>query len=490
MASSTLAKKRTRTLAILAGLLCVFLVAGWVSTMLSTEDEDASADQESETFLDISASDVETVTWSYGGVTYGIECDDGTWISSDEPTAAVDQDSAAALAEAAAEALVSREIASDAGDGTDAMGLDDPEVEATLGLSDGTTVTFALGADTSDGASCYASRNGEEEVFVVDADLKTAFSCTIADLYAVEEAPDASDVVSLEIDRGGETFTVSYYEEGLDSWYSSQFTGFADDGSGQCAIDSSSASTFVSLVNELSWASVVDPLDDGTGDYGFDEPTLTATLTYTESVEYDTGEVDDDGEAVYETQDEEKTYVLVVGAQASNGDYYARPEGSSAVYTLAAEDVEELLETTVADLEGAEVCLMDWDTVESVEVTCSGTTKTIEIERSVETDDDGNETVTTTYLVDGEDANDGAVEEFFDALDALEAEGTQDDAALSGDEPELSITFHRNTAQNAEMTLSFVQHDNSFYAVSFNGGYDKLVNRNDVSELEELVGAL
>ena len=66
-----------------------------------------------------------------------------------------------------------------------------------------------------------------------------------------------------------------------------------------------------------------------------------------------------------------------------------------------------------------------------------------------------------------------------------EAEGSAESAI--GTSPEISFTFHRNTEDFSEMTLEFVQYDNNFYLVSFNGEQRLLVNRNDVAGLSELI---
>lgn len=286
-----------------------------------------------------------------------------------------------------------------------------------------------------------------------------------------------------------------------------------DEGAGMQAVDEDAVSDLVSSVNYVSWASCVDPSYDGTTDYGFSTPTLTVTLEYVDNSSDDEEEdaADDGGANSGETAEGDgalASYVLLVGYQTEDGDYYAQPQGSNRVYTLSASDVEALAGATAASLAPDDVCLMDWDTVDSVDVTYAGQTKTVAFVRDTseegdaegsedtadEADADGStasETVETSYAVDGQEADAGAVEDLLDAIDALQAEGEVEAVDTSTlDAAEITFTFHRSTETFSEMTLSLIPYDNSFYLVSFNGEERLLVNRNDVAELEELYGLL
>lgn len=54
----------------------------------------------------------------------------------------------------------------------------------------------------------------------------------------------------------------------------------------------------------------------------------------------------------------------------AEGSYYAQPEGSGKVYTLAASTVETLLGASPEALRPDDVVLMDWDSVTSVDLSC------------------------------------------------------------------------------------------------------------------------
>ena len=202
-------------------------------------------------------------------------------------------------------------------------------------------------------------------------------------------------------------------------------------------------------------------------------------------------ETDEDGDPVYETQEEQGSFTLEVGDMAEDGTYYARPQGSTAVYTIDSGDVQTLIDAVQEGDYFAtdDVCLMDWDTVDSIEISYGSQTETLEFVRESVDGDDVDESTDTSYRIGGEDADAAAVESMLDAVTGMSAEG---EATGSPEEEgfELSLTFRRNTDTFSEMTLGFTKYNNSFYLVSFNEEERLLVNRNDVAELEEMIEAL
>lgn len=466
-----LASKRARTVFVLVLALAALGGAyALASGMADAEGEGSLA--AGEPFLSVSSEEIAEVTWTYGGATATMVKEDGTWADAEAAGVSLDQSTAAELASAAADASSSRSVARSQEDA--AMGLESPTVRATLVLTDGSSVSFEVGAATADGASCYAWRQGSEDVQVVDIALLNAFSCSMADLYVTESAPGSSSVTAFEVDRGGDVLSMTYLEEGSDAAYSSSYQWFLQDGDALRALDTSKARTLANVVNRITWKSCVDTAyaDDAAATYGFDDPVLTATLSYT-------------------NDDEPSEYVLVVGSKASSSTYYAHPAGSTYVYTVAAEKVEDLLEATYETLRPDDVCLMDWDTVDALDIVCDGEATTVSFVRTEEQDDDGETVVSTSYEVDGASADASAVSSLTDTIDGMESEGEGTiDAAQGGADAELAITFHRTASTYETMTLSFIRYDNSFCLVSFNGEERLLVNRNDVAALKEAVQAL
>ena len=496
-------------------MLAALVAVGFLFRELFAEDPTVA---EAQTLLDVSADEVVGLAWTSGDQTVELELSNDIWKDAGEPDAELDQSDVEDIVAAIAGLEVERTVAAE--DVTSEMGRDDPTAQATLELSDGTAIEVTLGASTADGSGSYVwversdalgnagegssggaddgsgegadgpdgaadgSDGGAGDAYIVDGTLASAFALTVADLYEQEEGPqvETSDVDSLTLTRSDGTLTLNHRPEGSDASYTDDYTWFADDGSGEQAADSTSAQTLVGLVNDVAWASCVDATyeEADATTYGFDAPTLTATLAYT--VEEDE-EAEEAGEDATEADvPAQQTYVLVVGVQAEDGSYYAQPQGSDRVYTLSSSTVEKLLAATAAGMAPDDVILMDWDTVDSIDVTYVGQTRTIVISRM--TDDEGEGE--TTYTVDGVEVLPREIENLTDALDALEAEGEATDSLPEGSAAEISFTFHRSTETYADMTLSLIPYDNSFYLVSFNGQERLLINKNDVADLISL----
>lgn len=484
MEQSSTGRSHVRTLVTMAAILAVCAVAYFASSAVS-QSLDETKSETAQAFLPFSADDIATISWSYGGGDYTLTLEDGTWKDAAAADVAVDQDSAGAVASALGEAITSRFIPADGI--VDEMGLGSPAATATVAAEDGTEISFAIGAQAADDESYYVSIDGEDGAQIVDSSLGYLFT-TMMDLYQKDASPAADIVDALVLERtNAGTLSLSHDSNGVDGSYTAEYTWSVDDGTQRVATSHSKANALVTLVNNVSWSSLVS-LDGAQSDaYGFDDPTLVATLSYTTTSEEETGEVDDSGEAITETVETPCTFVLTVGAQTDEGDYYAMVEGSSKVYTIAQSDVESLLEASVDSLRDDSVCLMDWDTVDSIDISFGDQTKTLAITRTEETDDDGNTETVASYTLDGESLEDINAEELLDAIDALESEGEGSASAAAEESPELSFVFHRSTDAFSEMTLSFTRYDNSFYLVSFNGEERLLVNRNAVTDLVDMV---
>lgn len=484
MPQSTTSRSHARSLAIMAAILAVCAVA-FIAASEASKAFDASDTPSDQAFLALDADDADEISWTYGGNGYRLVLEDGTWKDAEAPDIAVDQTSAEEIASALADAEVSRAIS--AGEISDEMGLDDPAATATVTTSDGSQQTFSIGAQTTDGQGYYASIDGEEGARVVDTSLECLLT-TMMDLYQQDASPSATTIDSLVVERAGRsTLTLIHDSEGVEGSYTDEYTWSVDDGETAIATSNSKASGVTSVVNYVSWSSLVAVDGQQDGAYGFDNPTLTATLSYTTTSEEETGEVDEDGKAVTETVETPHTFVLVIGAQADEGGYYAMVEGSSKVYTIAQDDVDTLLSANIDSLRDDSVCLMDWDTVDSIDISFDGNVKTLAITRTEETDDEGETETTTSYTLDGAELASSDAEELLDAIDALESEGEGDSASAADASPELSLTFHRNTETHSEMTLSLTRYDNNFYLVSFNEEERLLVNRNAVTDLSNMV---
>lgn len=483
-ATSSTGREHMRTLIVMAAVLVVLGIAYFIASEASKEP-DGTAEEGRQSLLSVVQEDITGISWEYAGQTYQLDFDGSTWKDASAPDIAVEQTSANELAAALADASISRILSAD--EISDAMELDNPSVTITVFLADESSRSLEVGAQTSDSQGYYAKLDGEDGAVIADSSLGS-FLVTMMDLYQRDSSPSATLVDSLVIERAeGQTLSFVYDAEGVEQSYTPDYTWSVEDGTTCIATSNAKANAVVSLINHVSWNELVSV--DGAQDasYGFDSPTLTAALSYTTTSEEETGETDEDGNAKTETVKTPHTFVLTVGGQAEDGDYYAKTEGSDKVYTLSQDDVAELLSANIDSLRPDDVCLMDWDTVDSIDITVGEATETLSLTRSENVDDEGNAETVTTYSINGSELDELDAKNLFEAINALQSEGERTEKPAEGSSPELCFTFHRNTDTFTEMILSFTRYDNNFYLVSFNGEERLLVSKNDVADLMEMI---
>lgn len=130
---------------------------------------------------------------------------------------------------------------------------------------------------------------------------------------------------------------------------------------------------------------------------------------------------------------------------------------------------------------------MDWDTVDRLDITLDGTTYTISFDET-ETEVDGETETTTRYTWDGQELDSTDVESMLSAVNSLTAAG---DASGSADgSPLVTFTFHRNTNDFSQLTLTLYPWDTGSCLAVFTGESGRLVDRSAVTDLTEQIQAL
>ena len=161
-------------------------------------------------------------------------------------------------------------------------------------------------------------------------------------------------------------------------------------------------------------------------------------------------------------------------------------------YQPASSTADSLRYTSYSSLRSAEICSVDWNTVDRLEVTVDGTTNTISFdEQEQETTADGGDTVTETvplYTWNGTEMDTTSVESMLDAMDALTATG--DFNGENQGELLASFTIYRDSTYFTELTLELYAYDTSSCLAVFNGGRPRLVDRSAVTTLTDALDNL
>ena len=175
-------------------------------------------------------------------------------------------------------------------------------------------ITLQLGDETSLGGECYASI-GDGKIYLVDVSLIDNFNYELLNLAAKEEIPYMDSVAEVTLSKGEESVQLDLEED----------------------------AELVESLAELYWMDCVSyKAQEEQSAYGLDEPVI-AQVTYVETESVDTGETDEEGEAVYETVEHDYTFTVEIGC-SEDGKAYGRLPESKQIYEIETAIAEMLAE--------------------------------------------------------------------------------------------------------------------------------------------------
>jgi hypothetical protein len=307
-----------------------------------------------------------------------------------------------------------------------------------------------------------------------------------------------NNVERIDISSGTRSVALNY-DPDVKLTYSDAFVWYSEEDGETYPLGTDEMDALLNDLNAMTWRACLSyNADTATLDtYGLDEPAATIVVRYYADVTTATGETDDDGNVITTTTSEERTFTLELGSFV--GDYcYARIGGSSMVYTIDATLADELMLAGYSTLRSGTICALDFDTVDSMNVTIDGETRTIVLgTETVEVTDSDSEdeettTVTTqdrTFTLDGQKADNGLGDAFLDAIASITWNG---DTAGSdaGSLPTVTIVFHRTTDTFTDMELTLSRYGSGAYRVMFEGADGLLVSADYVSALTDAFESL
>lgn len=398
---------------------------------------------------------------------------DGAWAYQADGTFPVDDEILEGMVSAVSEIVASRVI--EEPEDMAEYGLNEPLCVISVTAGD-TSYVLELGDETGLGGERYASI-GDGKVYLVDMDLLAEFDYELYDLVLEEELPELYDVTALSIDARTQQLTVQYLEDsGLA--YSDEYVWFLEDGT---ALDTQLTEELLAYYQEFVWIDCVNYRADEAAleSYGLDDPTAVVTVSYEESCQISTDEVDEDGNAVFETVTVSKVFVLEIGDYTSDGTCYARLAGSDMVYTIEGVVSDAALYTTADTLLPDEVIALDFDDMTAMEITLDGETYSIRAELLSETDDEGNTTEKTVYYLGDRQVY---LEDTIELLEDLSSSGYATGMDPEREE-EISFVIFREHEHFPEVELSFYRYDSTSCITRLNGQSTVFVLREEILEL-------
>lgn len=444
--------KRGKKLIILLAVLVVILAAAYGATLLNPETEEETVYT---TIFTLDPETVTSLTWHYSEEV-ALTREDDAWVYADDPEFPLDSTYVDAMLTALSQIDSSKTIENV--ENWDEYTLEAPICEINLTAS-GEDITIKVGEETALGGERYVSI-GDENAYLVDSSFLEPFEYGLYDVLKMEEIPDMEEPLRLEVQSGSDQYTIEKQEDsGLA--YADDYVWFL----GGKPLDTSLTQTLLDYVTDIEWSECVNYKATDLSKYGLDAPAATLTLTYTN-----------------EESESEQTFVLEIGSEASSG-YYVRLAGSQMVYTIPASAAEAMLYTTYEDLKPTDVLLMDWTEVTSVEIQLDGESYTIYRTTQTETDEDGNETETVVYTLNGEEIDGAAITDLLDGLESTGYAGT----AVPETGEEIRFVIHRNHASFPQVEIAFYRYNSSDCLTVLNGEPTVYVSREDIVDLVETV---
>ena len=462
--------KRQKRLIVLSGVLVVCVAGAVVISRIDFEEKMTGTET---TIVDVDSADITKLSWNYEDeVSFTREDDEWKYESDDKM--AVDQELLDEIAENLSNITSDKMVEEVQSLGV--YGLSEPQYNITVETED-ETYEIAVGDETFSDGEVYISI-GDDYVYLTDAGLIDDISYSLLDCVQKEEIPEMESISSVSVNNE-DTLDIVYAEDS-GYCYSDAYTYYLKDGESYQNLDNENTESMFTTMSEFAWEECVDYYaeDSELSSYGLDEPDAEVSIVYTPAEEEDDSENADS---------DEQTFSYEVGT--ADGAYYAKLTDSNIVYSISEDVYNAAVDAAYDELKPDEVVLLDWDTVDSVEIELDGNVYTVDIE--------SNEDDEYTYTFGDSEI------EFQDVLDQLSditipEESTEDDEtsvpeeepALSNNKTELSLTFHRNTEEYSTVEVVFYQYNGSYCIAALNGDELNYVDRSAVVNLKEAVNSV
>lgn len=497
-------KKTVKMVLALASLTILCGTYVGVSAYVSKQEEAESSKEEEKqvSVTEASADEIETVKFLIDKQEITFRKKDDLWVKSDDEAFPVSQDTlnnaAGMLGDLKAERVL-KDV-----DDLSEYGLDSPVNTIVFKTKDGEETTIKVGAENESVSQHYVKKNEDDKtVYLVANASLIPFMNSLYDYAEAGTFPEISSENIKAIQVEGETsYSLSADENGV--WYVS-------DGENREKADSAKATSTASSFSTLEYASFVNynASEEEMESYGLNKPYANIILDYEEKVskkETDNLQVEETeseeaenteekkgetrgkkkGEETEEKKEEpemeDKSLVIHVGSEAEEGARYVSVDDSKEVYTMSGETLSTFLDKDDSDFWDMNVCYVSINDIESIEITYRGETNTINVSRETSKDEDGNETETLSYEMDGKELDSIKMNTFYNKASNMTAQKRVSDDTTLNSEPEMKIVLRKTDGTEAE--ISYHSYDSNFYGVKAENKI-YMVNKMNIKEMFE-----
>lgn len=470
-------------LAVAVLAVCCGAYAGVKTYVSHQEQKESEAESEENTSVfTASADDIKSLDFMVDDTETTFEKKDDSWVKKDDTDFPVNQstlDSAASSVTSVESDRVLEDV-----DDLEEYGLDSPANTIKIVTKsededgDDTTTTLYVGDENSSTSQYYVRKDDEKTVYLVDSSCVEPFTKTLYDYAQMEDFPAISStdtITKISVD-GDNSYELK--KDADTSVWSVSANGEED------KADSATVSSLVSSFGSMAYNSMADYKCEDKSKYGLDKPYSTITVDYQEEAETsdDNAETSDSEtpDSAETTEMVDKQLTILVGNEADDSNRYVMVNDSNEVYTMSEETLSALTDKTEEDFWDMTVSYVSVNSLASLKVNYQGTDYKVNASRETSTDEDGNDTETVTYKLDGADLDETTFTTFYNKLINMAAQKRLTEKYDPDGDAELTVTFTEEDGDTLE--VSYYSYDTNYYAaVVDNKVY--LVNKMNVKEL-------
>lgn len=483
--------------ALIAGVVVLALLLVFYLVLHNrNKDSESEEQEETQAAYEADIDEILGVTISSNGQEYHFSKEDEAWKYDGDNTFPLDAEAFDAIV-AKLENIAASRIIEETDDIAE-FGLDSPSAVVKLEKTNGNTDTLTFGDTNSVTDSSYMTVNEDtDKIYMVDSTIVTSLQFSINDLAQIEEFPSITStaIIGLTANKEGQEMSIKKDDSSSTGW---SYTGW--DG-GKKDADSSAVSEYMSRISGLSWSEYVSSNQETLGEYGLDNPT-TITIDYqvTEETESDNaGDTEENTDTETKTVTVDKQEILLVGTTANTGDYYAKLQSQSGIYTVSGSTIDSILGTEASQFMNSYVSNYIFADLDTVAVEKDGKTYTFskkteekEVKDSSEdnseeedTDDSTSENITTetvtTYYMNDKEIELTDFSGFYSNVTSMECQEWLSEIPDTQSKAEMTIHFWKQ--DGLDVVTEYYSYDSNFYLVKDSKGNGSLVNKMKVKEM-------
>lgn len=469
--------------------VCCGAYAGVKTYVAHQEQKESEEDsEESTTVFTASTDNIKSLDFMVDDTETTFEKDDDSWVKKDETDFPVNQTTLDS-AESAIASVDSDRVLEDVDDLSE-YGLDSPSNTIKIVTKsdeedgDDITTTLYVGDENSSTSQYYVRKDDDEKtVYLIDSSCVEPFTKSLNDYAQMEDFPAISNtdtITKISVD-GDNSYELSK-DEDTSTW---SVKGSEDEEKA----DSATVSSLVSSFGSMAYSSLADYKCDDKSKYGLDKPYATITVDYQEEVADDDTDEDTKDDTTASGEAADKQLTILVGNETDDSSRYVMVNDSNEVYTMSTDTLSALTDKSEEDFWDMTVSYVSLNSLGSLKVNYQGSDYKVNVSRETSTDDDGNDTETVTYKLNGSDMDETTFTTFYNKLINMTAQKRLTDKYEPDGDAELTATFTEEDGDTQE--VAYYSYDTNYYAaVVDNKVY--LVNKMNVKELftafESVVG--